>query len=358
MSITRRLLGAAIVAGAAAGLAMAPVGEARADTPRIAFLAPELDITQFFGQFYAEMTATLEAAGLDYERTEAAPPGGQRDIEALDNILGDMLSLEPDYLVLVLSHFDLVEPRLRELKAAGVNLILVEYLPEHTDVEPLAWIITDHYESGYITGYGAGQIMADRGLEHVNVASFHGTSGSEIGIERMKGYVDGFRDASEEHGFTFDIVEEVWTEFNREMAFNVSQDVAIKHPNLNLIFGANSNTSLGVMEGLRTVGALGNVEVTGIGGQLEELAGIVRGDILLAGVRLPRAQGRMAAEIILEHIEKGGAADIRRVNRGEQVVVHDPATVFEFFPIATLDEPEFRRNIPAAVWDEHASSSD
>lgn len=353
MRATAAAIGALALLG---GVALSPPAIAQ-EAPRIAFVAPELDITQFFGQFYAEMRATLDESGIAYEPTEAAPPGGQRDIEALDNILGDMLALEPDYLVLVLSHFDLVEPRLRELQQAGVNMILVEYLPEQTDVEPLAWIITDHYDSGYITGYAAGEAMAERGLEHVNLANFHGTSGSEIGIQRMKGYVDGFTDASEELGFTFDVVEEVWTEFNREMAFNVSQDVAIKHPNLNLIFGANSNTSLGVMEGLRTVGAIENVAVTGIGGQLEELAGIVRGDILLAGVRLPRAQGRTAAEIILEHLDKGGAADIRKVNRGEQVVVHDAATVFEFFPVATLDEPEFRRNIPAGVWEEYAEAA-
>lgn len=255
---------------------------AQDDRPSIAFVAPELDITQFFGQFYSEMTKTLEEAGLEYDKPEAAPPGGQRDVEALDNILGDMMVLSPDYLVLVLSHFDLVEPRPLEMQEAGINMILVEYYDEDTDVDPLAWVLTDHRQSGYITGEAAGEAMAERGLEHVQLANFHGTSGSEIGIERMKGYMEGLEAAAEEHGFTYEVVEEVWTEFNREMAFNVSQDVAIKHPDLDLIFGANSNTSLGVMEGLRTTGRLGDVAVTGIGGQLEELAGIVRGDILLA----------------------------------------------------------------------------
>ena len=358
MTMQKHLLGSAVALSLGVALAAAPfsVPASAQDRPSIAFVAPELDITQFFGQFYSEMTLTLEEAGLEYDRTEAAPPGGQRDIEALDNIMGDMLALQPDYLVLVISHFDLIEPRLREIQNAGINMVLVEYYDEETDIDPVAWILTDHVESGYITGYAAGQQMAERGLEHVEVANFHGTSGSEIGIDRMNGYLEGFHAASIEHGFTYEVVEEVWTEFNREMAFNVSQDVAIKHPGLDLIFGANSNTSLGVMEGLRTTGRLGDVAVTGIGGQLEELAGIVRGDILLAGVRLPRAQGRMAGEIILTHLEHGDDAEIEKLNFGEQVVVHDAASVFEFFPIATLDEPEFRRNIPAEVWDEHAGS--
>ena len=357
MTIHRRLFSAGAALLAVTAMTMpALVKPANAqDRPSIAFVAPELDITQFFGQFYSEMTKTLEEAGLEYDRTEAAPPGGQRDVEALDNILGDMLALQPDYLVLVISHFDLIEPRLRELQNAGINMVLVEYFDEGTDIDPVAWIITDHFQSGYITGYAAGEAMAERGLDHVQVANFHGTSGSEIGIKRMEGYVEGFAKAAEEHGFTYEIVEEVWTEFNREMAFNVSQDVAIKHPDLDLIFGANSNTSLGVMEGLRTTGRLGDVAVTGIGGQLEELAGIVRGDILLAGVRLPRAQGRMAGEIILAHLADGDDAAIEKVNYGNQVVVHDAATVFEFFPLATLDEPEFRRNIPADIWDQYAA---
>lgn len=46
-------------------------------------------------------------------------------------------------------------------------------------------------------------------------------------------------------GFTF---EEVWTEFNRKMAFNIGQDVAIENSGLDLVLGADSNSSSGFIQ--------------------------------------------------------------------------------------------------------------
>ena len=82
MTMRRHLFGSALsLSGAFAlgvGLAAAPFAQSAVaqDRPTIAFVAPDLDITQFFGQFYSEVTLTLEEAGLEYDRTEAAPPGG------------------------------------------------------------------------------------------------------------------------------------------------------------------------------------------------------------------------------------------------------------------------------------------
>lgn len=273
------------------------------------------------------------------------------DIEGLDHILGDIRAFRPDYLVFVISEWHTVEPRLREIQQEGIKMILVDNKPERTDVDPIAWILTDHVTSGYITGYAAAQHFAAEGYKNVNVVLFHGTPGGEVGIHRMNGYVQGFDAGAKEFGFTYKIIREVWTHFDREMAFNVAQDVGMAHPDMDLVFAANSATALGVMEGLRNVDMLDQVRITGIGGQLEELAAIIRGDILVSGVRLPRAQGQLAAEILLEYIDKGGAADIRKVNYGRQEVIWTAEDVFDTYPLMMLDYPEFRMKLPPGVWE-------
>jgi len=324
------------------------------DEVEIAFVAPRLDITEFFGQFYDEMRIQLDESGLNYSVMEAAPPGAQMDHEGLDAILGDIRSFGPDYLVFVISEWHTVEPRVREIIDEGVHVLLVDHIPEHTDVQPIAWLATDHVESGYITGYAAAEHFAEIGQDHVNIALFHGTAGGEVGIDRMNGYQAGFADGAEDFGLTYEIVEEVWTEFDREQAFNVSQNVALAHDDLDLVLAANSATALGVMDGFRNLGVLDEIEITGIGGQLEELASIIQGDILTAGVRIARAQGAEGAKMLLEHMRRGGAADLQNLNYGYQTVVWDAEDIFEAYSIGMLDHPEFRNNLPEGVWEEYA----
>ena len=319
------------------------------DVVSIAFVASELDITQYFGQYNDAMRQVLDEAGLNYEITEAAPAGGQEDHTGLDRILGDIETLAPDYLSLVVSDFELIQARLQEISDVGTKIVLSEFIHEEgSPLNILASIATDHFEAGEITGYEAMRLLQEeKGLDHVNIAMFHGTASSEIGIERMKGYVAGTERAAEEFGMTFEIVDEVWVEFNRELAFNRSQQVGQAHPDLDVIYGANSNTSLGVMEGLRTIGRLGDVEVTGIGGQLEELAGICRGEILTAGVRNPREAGAQAGEAILADLA-GEPVEERQVV--PQAPVSNCDEVLDFYPQDMLDNPEFVQNLEDGQW--------
>lgn len=321
---------------------------APADPISIAFVASELDITQYFGQYNDAMRETLDAAGLEYTITEAAPAGGQQDLAGLDRILGDVVTLAPDYLSLVVSDWEVIQPRLREISAAGTKIILSEFIHgEDSELNILASVATDHFEAGYLTGYEAMKLYNEAGQKNVNIVLFHGTSSSEIGIERMNGYVAGTEEAAADLGMTFEILDESFVEFNRQLAFDISQRTGQAFPNLDVIYGANSNTSLGVMEGLRAIGRLGDSQVTGIGGQLEELAGICRGEILTAGVRNPRLAGELSGEAILADVAGQPVVEFQSV---PQAAVSNCDEVLAFYPRAMLDNPEFVQNLDAGQW--------
>lgn len=336
-------------APAAPAAPAAPVApETPADPITIAFVASELDITQYFGQYNDAMRATLDAAGLDYDITEAAPAGGQQDLAGLDRILGDIVTLAPDYLSLVVSDWAVIQPRLAEISAVGTKIVLSEFIHEEdSPLNILASIATDHFEAGYITGYEAMELFKEAGKDNVNIVLFHGTSSSEIGINRMEGYVKGTEEAAAALGMTFEIIDESFTEFNRQLAFDVSQRTGQAFPQLDVIYGANSNTSLGVMEGLRTIGRLGEVQVTGIGGQLEELAGICRRDIFTAGVRNPRLAGELAGQAILADLAGQPVVERQSV---PQAAVSNCDEVLAFYPQAMLDNPQFVQNLNDGQW--------
>lgn len=329
--------------------AVAPMAMAQ-DQLDVAIVSGISDITQFDGQFAAGVRDVLEAhEGAEVTVEQYAPSGGMEDELGMDAILRDMVTLAPDYLLFIVVHWDTVQDRLTELQEAGVNLMIVEFAPEDAgDVKPFAWAVTDHTESGRVTGASAAEhYCRDHEGDVVRAALFHGTASSEIGINRMDGIQEAFAAGLDECGKTVEHVQEVFANFNRERAFELAQQVATANPDLDIIFGANSNTALGIMEGLRTVGMLDEVDVTGIGGQLEELASICRGEILTAGVRNPRAQGQAAGRVVIAHHE---GKPFEEISYAPQTTVNTCEEIFAFYPLQMLENPAFRGNIEEDQW--------
>ena len=329
--------------------AVAPMAMAQ-DQLDVAIVSGISDITQFDGQFAAGVRDVLEAyEGAEVTVEQYAPSGGMEDELGMDAILRDMVTIAPDYMLFVVVHWDTVQDRLVELQEAGVNLMIVEFAPEDAgDVKPFAWAVTDHTESGRVTGASAAEhYCRDHEGDTVRAALFHGTASSEIGINRMDGIQEAFAAGLAECGKTVEHVQEVFANFNRERAFELAQQVATANPDLDIIFGANSNTALGIMEGLRTVGMLDEVDVTGIGGQLEELASICRGEILTAGVRNPRGQGQNAGNVVIAHHE-GKPYD--EISYAPQTTVNTCEEIFAFYPLEMLENPGFRGNIDEDQW--------
>lgn len=308
------------------------------------------DITQFDGQFAAGVIDVLESyEGAEVTVSHSAPSGGMEDELGMDAILRDMVTVGPDYLLFVVVHWETVHDRLVALQEAGVNLMVVEFAPEDAGaVDPFAWAITDHGESGRVTGASAAMhYCAGFEGDAVKAALFHGTSSSEIGIVRIKGIREAFAEGLAECGKSVDYVTEVYANFNRERAFELAQQVATADPDINIIFGANSNTALGIMEGLRTIGMLDSIDITGIGGQLEELASICRGEILTAGVRNPRGQGQEAGKAIIAHFE---GKPFEKLVLAPQTTVNTCEEIFAFYPVEMLSNPAFRGNIAEDQW--------
>jgi len=333
-----------------AAMAFATPAAAQDKALDVAIVSGISDITQFDGQFAAGVRDILEAYdGATVSVRNYAPSGGMEDEIGMDAILRDMVTLAPDYVLFIVVHWETVQDRLVALQDAGVNLMIVEFAPANAGpVKPFAWAITDHTQSGRVTGASAAEKYCEKFEgEVVKAALFHGTASSEIGINRMDGIQEAFAAGLATCNKRVEYVQEVFANFNRELAFDYAQRVATAEEDLDIIFGANSNTALGIMEGLRITDRLDEIDVTGIGGQLEELAGICRGEILTAGVRNPRGQGQNAGRAVVNHFE---GKPFEEMNFAPQVTVSNCDEIFAFYPTQMLDNPAFRDNIEEGQW--------
>ena len=332
---------------------LATVWPAQAQEIVVSYVSPVADITDGPGQSLIGVKEDLTKAGIKYKLYSAVPPV-HNDPIAYDRILADQLSLKPNYLIVFpAAGLKDIYDRINEITKAGTKVIVMNAPPvglENLPINPLAYIVVPEDKMGAIAGETAASRACEAKRNPVNLAMFHGIPTSEIGNLRSTHFRDSFAKGVAACGLKLNLVREVWTEFNRELAFKTSENVMTAHPDINVIFGANSNTALGVMEGLQGRGVkLGKdgVWIVGQGGQLDELAAVCRGDLLTAPFRDPREMARKAVDVIQADM-KGQALqniqyiDLTRIENCDQV--------FKNVPRAMLETKAFRPLIPAAMW--------
>lgn len=327
------------------------------DRVSISFVSFTQDITDLYGQVLRGMRHKLDEAGLQYDLATAAPAAPD-DFAGMDRILADVATLAPDYAVIGGASFELIEDRIAAIEAAGTTTIVVDVLPSslgrEPKVSPLTWVAVDHRRMGTVGGTWIGEYYCGSDKDKVTIAMFYGPAASEISQNRMGGALEAIEATLGACGKSHEVVQEVYADFNRERAFNLMTSVATANPDLDLVIGANSNTALGVMDAMESIGRLGgNTQILGMGGQLDELAAICRGDIRAAGFRDARQMGIVTAEAILAH-HKGDAAGVPEVTVADMPVVHDCESVFANVPMEMLELDGFRTNISAEMWAEHS----
>lgn len=329
---------------------------ASGEVPTVRFVAFTMDITEMAGQQLAGLHAEFEEQGFDYD-IETAAPAGAEDHQGMDRILQDVATAAPDYAIVTPASYSLVDSRLGDIDAAGTTVIIGNIDPatleEEPSLEPLTWVAVDEYGMGNVGGEHMAQQYCDEGREDVQVIPFWGPAASEISQDRIGGALDALEEGFEECGIEWEVpADDIYADFDREMAFNLAETVLTRHPDVDLLIGANSNTALGIMESLSAQGRLEDVDVMGNGGQLDELAAICRGDIAAAGFRDAFEMGRNVARAIIQHHE-GNEGDVPEVTLSELPVTHDCETVFEYVPMEMLDNDGFRDNLPEGTWDEY-----
>jgi len=318
-----------------------PAAPAEPGTVRIAFISHSQDITDLFGQLRVGMENVLQDAGLEYQIFASAPVNSGAH-EGMDRILTDLQALDIDYIVFGPTSFDLNQPRLVDLENLGVKIVMTDYPPppDGFDINPLTWVIYDHEEMGEIVGRQAGVQLCEEGVDNAEVAIFWGPAASEISELRGNGVKTGLTEGTATCGFTYTVVNEVYTDFNRELAFNTTEPVLTRNPDLKVFVGMNSNTALGIKEALSSLGRLENRIVFGMGGQLDELTGVCNGELAHTAFRDPRDMGRLAAEAILNDLA-GNQSATPEVSFTAMPLLNDCDDIYELVPVALLEVERF-----------------
>jgi ribose transport system substrate-binding protein len=156
----------------------------------------------------------------------------------------------------------------------------------------------------------AGRFVAERLGGQGRVAIVEGIPGHETGDSRLA----GFRESIAEHpGIT--IVSSQTANWERDQAFNATQNVLQSHPDIDAIFAANDIMALGAVEAVAAAGRTGEIVVVGFDALEDARTAIDEGRMDATIAQYPREMGRLAVI----------SAD--RLLRGETVPAEQPVDI-------------------------------
>lgn len=263
---------------------------------RIAYLPPNFEQADFYGQYFMGLTIGLEEQGIDYELVRRTPETHDNHAQQLA-IVEDVLIVGVDYIVMAPTHYEGQQQAYRTINEAGVPLFIFNY----SDPFPAEFGATAQSYVGYRHSDG-GRTVADylaanypRGT---NVAIIYGTP-TQISYDR------GAKELHEANGMN--VMFEHYANWQRDQAYDAVQRLLTAHPEVEVIIGCSSFMAMGAVRAAADAGRLDDVDIFGAGAILEELDSIVAGELTGAWYRDPVRMGQETARYIRLH--RDGRAD-------------------------------------------------
>lgn len=262
-----------------------PPADAR---PRVALVLKTLN-SPFFIDMQKGAQEAAGKAGLDLV-VQAAER--EVDVDKQMQILENLIQTGVKALLVTPSGSREIVPAIAKANAAGIPVVVLD-----TRVDPAAakeagikvatFVGSDNYEGGKIAGQHLAQATGGKAV----VAILEGIPGHETGDSRLR----GFKEAVSPHP-GIKIVASQPANWERDLGFNVFQNMLQAHPEIDAVFACNDMMALGAMEAIAAAGKTGKIRVFGFDAVDDARKAIEAGTMIGSVAQFPAEMGRVAVE--------------------------------------------------------------
>jgi len=225
--------------------------------------------------FHITWTEKVKELGANDPNVEVIvqAPTVQTDVEALVNILEDMIEKKVDLILVGSSAWEAIAPTMEKGINAGVNIIYIDrILPvEGFDLTPLSMLGSDEIEGGQFAGEFIAEALDGEG----KVAILTGPAGSYHSQQRQKGFDEVIVNYP-----GIEVVSRQPAMFQRDLALTVMENILQANPDLDLVWGLNDNMALGALTAIEAVNRQDQVKIVGYNGDQEGLEMVEAGKFL------------------------------------------------------------------------------
>lgn len=260
--------------------------KAKTGAPTVALVVKTLN-NPFFVEMQKGAQAAADSLGI---QLVVQAPEREIDVEKQMQIVENLIERDVDVLLLVPSGSREIVPAIVKANAANIPVVIVDTRVDQAALQSAngriaTFIGSDNVDGGRIAGEFVAQKVAGRG----KVAVLEGIPGHETGDSRLR----GFREAIAKHpGVT--IVASQTANWERDQAFNVTQNILQSHPEIRAIFACNDVMALGAVEAIAAAGKTKEISVIGFDAQDDARKAIQQGRMAATIAQNPREMGRLA----------------------------------------------------------------
>ena len=238
----------------------------------------------------------------------------------------DIVSQNPDVILMAPREFDGVAPALEAAKAAGIPVLLLDReAAGEPGVDFLAFVGADFYWEGQEC---AKKLVERFGTEEeVNVVQITGTPGSSVAIDRQAGFEDYLADYP-----NFNIIATQNGEFTRSIAQEAMENIIqAQGDEIDAVYGHDDECAIGAIQALKAAGLKPgeDIAVVGVGGFKDACVCIENGE--MDGTVLCSPWFGPTAFDLVGKIVAGESIDTKIVNPGYMI---DASNVEEYMPNA------------------------
>lgn len=238
----------------------------------------------------------------------------------------DIVTQNPDVILMAPREYDGVGPALEAAKEAGIPVLLLDReAAGEPGVDYLAFVGADFYWEGQEC---AKKLVERFGTEEdVNVVQITGTPGSSVAIDRQKGFEDELAQYDNYH-----IIATQNGEFTRSIAQEAMENIIqAQGDEIDAVYGHDDECAIGAIQALKAAGLKPgeDIAVVGVGGFKDACVCIQNGE--MDGTVLCSPWFGPTAFDLVEKIMAGEEIETKVVNPGYMI---DASNVEEYMPDA------------------------
>jgi ribose transport system substrate-binding protein len=149
------------------------------------------------------------------------------------------------------------------------------------------FIGSDNYDGGK----RAGEFLTEKMGGTAEIAVLEGIPGHETGDSRLRGFRDALKNTPR-----MKIVVSQPANWERDLGYNVFQNILQAHPEVNAVFAASDLMALGAMEAIAAAGKTGRITVVGFDAQPEAREAVKKGTMAATVAQSPAKMGTLGVE--------------------------------------------------------------
>jgi len=214
------------------------------------------------------------------------------DYERQNQLILEAIKEKPEAILLSPSHYSEVADAAKQVKAAGIKLVLVDSDLDATIQDAL--IATDNYAAGEKMGKFAVTSLID---EDTVIGIVSHVKGASTAIQRRDGLLKGLGiDAKR-------VVDTVYCNSDYELAYQVTTELMNKQPQINLIFGLNEYSAVGAARAIKDMELTEQVKLVGVDSSVEEIRLLEEGVFSAIVIQKPFVMGYLGVETAVQLLQ-------------------------------------------------------